>query len=400
MPWTPGAGYAYPTPLSEIGLAIETERGTLAAAPTAMMKVKAPKYAPDQAYLPDDTIQGNMAKTQQTVRGMRYDKHGWDSYPYLDAFPLLVRGELGSADEVSLAPASTTLAAAATAQASTISVTGTVAAGDYVVIDAGASQESAVIASVTGSGPYSATLVYPLLYAHASGAQVVGLNAHRFALLNTGTGQPPSLSLWDYDGEEWRTMSACQLDELTLKGSATALVDCTVSLIGNPATENATAPSVSYSNVHTPPPWTVQFLLGGTQVRYVEDWELPLKRSTKPIPDLTGAIEFDTYFADVLDLTGGKLTIKEQSGSPYLAKYLNGTQETFRMTLFDQSNGFVLDVSCSLTAYTTGEIDRGKEYVTVPLTFEPLPNATDTTSTSGGVSPIAITIANATSTPY
>lgn len=394
MPFVPGSGYPYPTPLSAIGLAIETARGTLATAPTSMFKIKAPKYAPDQAYIVDDTIQGNMSKVQQEVRGMRFDKHGWDSYPYLDSFGLLVAGELGSKDQITLAPAATTLSAPATAGATTITTTAALAAGDMVVIDAGAAQESAVVSSAATN---TATLKYPLIFAHAANAQVVGLNTHQWALLNTGTGQPPSLSLWDYDGEEWRTMSACQLDELTLKGSATGLVDYTVTLIGNAASPNATAPSVSYSNVQTIPPWTAQFLLAGSQVRTVEDWEITMKRSTKQIPELTGTMAFDTYFADTLDITG-KLTFKEQTGSPYLAKYLDGTQESFELSLFDQSNGFVLDILSSLTAYTTGEIDRSKEWVSVPLTLQPLPNATDTTSSSGGTSPVIVSIGNATAT--
>ncbi len=397
MPFVPGSGTAYPTQVTQIGLAIETSPGVLETAPTAMFKMKAPKYDPDQTYLPDDTIQGNMAKVQQEVRGMRYDKHGWDSYPYLGgSFPLLVAAELGAADQTTAAPTSTTLSAAATQYASTITTSAALTAGDYVVIDAGKAQETAIVVSVATD---VATLLYPLAFAHASGAQVTGLNKHQWALLNTGTAQPPSLSLWDYDGEEWRTMSGCQLDELTIFFSGSSLVYYTMTLIGNPATRNASAPSVSFSNDQTLVPWSAQFLLAGTQVQTVEDWEISMKRGTKPIPDLTGSIEYDTYFADVLDITA-KLTFKEVSGSPYLSKYLDGTQESFEMVLFDQANGYALDIHCDLTAYTTGQLDRGKEWVTVPLTLQPLPNSTDTTSTSGATSPVLVTVANATSAAY
>ncbi len=389
-----GTGTAYPVALTEIGLALETTRGTLMASPSYMIPVKGPKYKPNQTFIPDDTLQGSMVKTYDEIEGMRDDQHGWDSFPYLDSFPVLVCAELGSPDTMTTAMTATTLAASALAGATSVTLTAGGAAGDIIVIGSGAAQETHIIASMAAE---VATLTYPLINAQASGATVTGLTSHAFSLLNNGTGQPPSVSLWDNDGEEWRTMTACQIDELTIKGNATGLIDYTTSLFGNPATGNASAPSTSYTTAETPAPWTVQVLLGGTQLVTVEDWEFDFKRGVKPIPALTGTKEYLAYFADVLESTA-KLTFVEQSSSPYLDDYENGVKQSLDLTFFDLATGFLANIHSTSAIFTSGQLDRSKEYCTVACDVQLLPTSTD--ATAGGRSPVKITIGNTVATTY
>ncbi len=391
-----GTGVAYAVAQSEIGLAIETTKGTPAAAPSYMIPIKGPKYKPDLTIIPDETLQGSMVSVYDMIRGLRYDAHGWDSFPYLDSFPLLVCGELGSPDTMTAAPAATTLSAAAVAGATTVDLTASVAIGTYVIIGSGTTQETHLI---TGLATLVATLESALIYPQASGAAVTPLTKHQFSLLNNvaGGNQPPSLTLWDNDGEQWRQMSACQIDELTIKGNATGLVDYTTSIFGNPAVNNVAAPSVSFTGTQTPAPWTLAVLLGGTQIGTVVDWEFDLKRGVKPIPALTGSQEYFEYFANTLECTG-KLTFVEQSGSPYLAEYLDGTQQSLDLTLFDLKAGAAINIHSSKVQFKTGDLDRSKEWVEVPVEFQLLPTATD--ATAGGVSPIIVTIANSVATAY
>src|SRR5690348_2267873 len=105
---------AFATAQTQVGLGIETTKGTPATTPL-WLPVKAPKYAPKLTMITDDTLQGSMVETYDMVPGLRYDSHGWDSYPQLDTFPVLIRALLGSSDTLSAAPTSTTLAAIATA---------------------------------------------------------------------------------------------------------------------------------------------------------------------------------------------------------------------------------------------------------------------------------------------
>jgi len=395
-----GTGIAYPVAESQIGLAIETTKGTPASAPLFMIPVKGPKYDPDLTIINDDTLQGSMVSVYDIVLGMRYDKHGWDSYPYLDSFPLLVRCELGSPDTLTAAPANTTLAAAAAVGSTTISATASVAQGSYIVIGGGRTLETHLTTGVSGTGPYVVTLETGLLNAQASGATVAGLTKHQFSLLNnagSAGNQPPSLTLWDNDGEQWRQMSACQMDELTLKGTGTGLDDYTTTLMGNPALNNVAAPSVAYTTTQTPAPWTFTARIGGTPVGTIVDWEFDFKRGTKPIPALTGTQEYFEYFANTLECTG-KLTFVEQSGSPYITQYLDGTRQPLDFTMYDLEAGYAMNIHSSNAQYRTGSIDRSKEWVEVPVEFQLLPSATD--ATAGGVSPVVVTIANAVTASY
>ena len=389
-----GTGVAYAVAESQIGMAIETTKGT-AVAPNYWVPVKSPKYKPDQTMIPDETLQGSMVSVYDMVRGLRYDSHGWDSFIYLDSFPVLVCAELGSPDTKTTAGAATTLSAAAAAGATSITTAAALTANEYVVVGAGGTLETHLVSSVSTN---TATLATPLIYAQNSGAAVTPLTSHEFSLLNNaGQGnQPPSVTITDYDGEEWRQLTAAQLDELTIKGNATGLVDYTCSWFANPAT-TPSAPSTSYSTEQAAPGWTFSGSIGGSTLDTIVDWEFDFKRGVKPIPALTGTQEYFQYFANTLQATG-KLTFVEQSGSPYLAAYLNGTKQSLDFTLYDLSSGAAMNIHSSNAIYKTGELDRSKEWVEVQCEFQMLPSASD--ATAGGVSPVKVTCANSVTTAY
>lgn len=390
---------AYSTSTTQIGIAIETVRGSAPSQPKYMFPVKAPKYKPDLTYIPDDTLQGSRVEVYDMVPGMRYDTHGWDAPPYLDSFPILARLELGSSDSLTTAPASTTLSTATAAGSSTISTAASIAAGSWITFGSGNATETHKVASVSGTGPFTVSLTSPVVNGGTTGA-VTGLTGHTFSLLNnqgSSGDQPPTASIWDGDGEEWRLLTAGTLDELSLKGNATGLVDYTCTWFANGAQANATAPSTSYTTIQTPAPWTWTFLLGGTEQVYVEDWEFTFKNQVKPIMTLSGTQQPFLYFAGALQATG-KLTLVEQSGSPWLSNYLNAAKETMSFTLSDLTSGSALNIYCTSALFTTGEIDRSKEWVSVPVDVQFLPTATD--AKAGGVSPGNVTVANTVSTSY
>ena len=389
---------AYAVAQTEIGLAKEVTKGT-PVVPAYWAKVKSPKYKPDLVVIEDETLQGSMVQVYQQVPGMRYDAHGWDTYPYLDMFALYVLGELGSPDTVTTAPTTTTLAALCAAGAATISVTGAVAANTWITVGTGATLETHYVASVTGSGPYTVTPQYPMLYAQSNGAAVVGLTGHAFSLLNnagTTGNQPPSLTITDFDGEEWRQLAAAQIDKLTIKGTDAGFVEATVDFLAN-ASITPSTPTPAFTSPTATPGWSTLIAIGGTPVNFVTDWEIDLARGTKPIPAFTGTQAFPEYFAGPLTATA-KITVVEQSGAPQLAAYLAGTQQALDITMSDRASGFGMRLHCSLAAFKTGEIDRGSDYVKVPLDVQLLPTTTD--ATAGGVSPINISIGNALATSY
>lgn len=388
---------AYASAQTIIQVGIEATRGSPAAT-KFLVPVKSPKYKPNQAVIPDDTMQGTMLKVYNQVNGLRYDGHGWDSYPYLQSFPVMVRAELGSTDSKTAATTTTKLKTAATKGATTIKTAANLAAGDWVIVGATATTiETHRVKSVATT---TATLTYPLLYAHAATTTVKGLTGHSFSLLNTaGTGnQPPSCTIWDYDGERCRELLASQLDALTIKGNATGFVDYTTTWFANPATK-VTEPSPTIPTTVPPPGWTCVASIGTTKLTTVETWEFELKRGVKPIPAITGSQEYFQYFSGPIEATA-KVTFIEQATSPQLTEFLNTTTKPFDFQLFDTKSGYAMRMHTSKAKFKAGELDRSQEWVRVTMTVQLLPSTTDAVSGGGGRSPIQITVANGQTTTY
>jgi hypothetical protein len=389
---------ALPVAETQVGVGIETTVG-LAVAPSYWIPVMGPKYAPNRQLLPDTTLQGSMVPIYDEIPGLRYDGHGWDSFPYLDSLGVFLRGILGSADTKTTAPGSTTLSAPAVAGATTITTTASIAAKSWIAIDTGAGAiETHYTTAVTGS--YTVTLAYPLIYGHASGVTVTGLTQHQFSLLNNSpsTGnQPPSVTIVDYEGAtNWRELTAAQLDSITLTGTADSLPKITTNYFANTSVQ-PTTPVPAFTAVEAPPGWTVVLAIGGTQITYVTSWQYDLKRNVKPIAAVTGTQSYYQFFADVLDATAS-FTVLEDPNSTWLNAYENGTPETVDFTLYDVKNGYALNLHTTNAKFTKGSLDRSKQWVEVPLEMQLLPTTTD--ALAGGVSPIVATLANAVTGTY
>lgn len=395
------ANTIYATPSTQLGMGLEAVRNT-AAATFLWEKVKGPKYKPNLTLLADDTLQGSMVKTYNLVPGLRYDGHGWDGYLYGDTFAALVCALLGSTDTLKTAPSNTTLTADALAGATTIQTAGSIAVGSWITINSGAgtveTHKTTTLAGTTS--PFTIGLKYPLHYKQTmANAVVTGLTGHTFSLLNNAgsTGnQPLSMTLMDFDGEEWRQITGAQLDKLNIKAASNALCGYTTNFLGNPAVTPST-PTPSFTTVDPVPSWAADLAIGGTKVTYVVENEFDLGRGTQAVPALTGTTGYYQYFAGPLDAPG-KMTIIEQNGSPQLTQFLTYTQQSLNWTTFNVRNGYAVEVNSTLSEFKTGEIDRGKNWIEVPLEFQLLPNATD--ALAGGASPLTITIANATTTAY
>ena len=407
------AGFQSALPVAEtqVGVAVETTRGT-GVAPTFWVPVMSPKYKPDLKFEPDQTLQGSMVPIYDEIASLRNDSHGWDSYPYLDSFGVFLRAILGSSDTLTAAPTGTTLAAAATVGSTSIETSASIAADSWIVIDTGVGvQETHFTTAVTGiASPYTITLAYPLVYAHSNGATVTGLTKHQISLLNdsTSTGnQPPSVTITDYAGEtNWRQLAGAQLDSLSLSGSADALPKVSTSWLSYLAT-TPTAPTPAFSTAQAPPGWTTALALNGTQIAgggdvgsstgVLLDWSFDLKRNVKPVPAITGTQNYFQFFADTLAATS-KITVLDDSAATWLDTFLAATYVSVDFTLFDVKSGFALNLHSSKARLMTGELDRSKEWVEVPLDVQLLPSSTD--ALAGGVSPIVATVANSMTSSY
>ena len=100
------------------------------------------------------------------------------------------------------AVANTTLASAATANATTISTAATIAVGSYITIDVGTVRETVLTTAVSGTGPFTVTIATPLAFAHASGSAVgsaTGVNYGAAVALQTAT-YTAGTGIFDFSG--------------------------------------------------------------------------------------------------------------------------------------------------------------------------------------------------------
>ncbi len=393
---------AIPTPETQVGIAIETERGT-PVAPAFWLPILGPKYKPDLQMLPDMGLRGSMVSLYDEVPGLRYDSYGWDNHPYLDTLPVLLRALLGSPDTKTAAPANTELVKAGKAGDTKILTKETIAEGSYVVIGAGVGTQET---HLTGkpkevkSEEWEIPLIYPLAFAHIIKAVVTGLTKHQFSLLNNSpsTGnQPPSCTITDFAGEtNWRQLTAAQLNSLNISGAADSLPKVVVDWFCNAAIIPE-VPSASYSSAEAPAGWTVTAAIGGTQVAYLVSWEFDMKRNVKNVPAITGTQAYYQHFAGALETTA-KIVVLEDPAATWLTAFEEGKTESIDITLSDVASGFAVNLHSSTAKFLTGDLDRSKEYVEVPLELQLIPSATD--ALAGGVSPIIATCANAHTAVY
>jgi len=396
---------AIPVPETQIGIAKETERG-VPVAPALWLPVMAPKYKPDVQYLNDEGLRGSMVTSYDMIPGLRADGHGWDMYPYMDTFPALVKACLGSPDTKTAASTATELKVEGKAGESEVEVesaTGIEEGKTYIVIGtAGTSSDTRLVTKVTTK---KLKLAYPLTFTHAAKATVTGLTTHEFSLLNNSLekgNQPPSYTITDFAGEyysstaHWRQLAGGQLDSLTISGSGDSLPKAAVSWMANQAIKPS-APSPSFTTVEAPPGWTTDIAIGGVTVPYLVSWEFDLKRGVKNIPAITGTENYYQHFAGPLVATA-KVVVLENPEATWLNAYLEGTLESIDLTLADVQNGYAMNLHSTKCKFTTGELDRSKEWVEVPLELQLIPSSTD--ALAGGVSPIKITCANAVTTEY
>ncbi len=88
----------YANASSWMGLAIETTRGTAAAAPSVFVPVKSPKIQPVLTTVDNDSVIGSMVQVIDQITTVRHDEYTFTCMAYLDTLPHLLRGLLGSPD--------------------------------------------------------------------------------------------------------------------------------------------------------------------------------------------------------------------------------------------------------------------------------------------------------------
>lgn len=262
----------------------------------------------------------------------------------------------------------------------------------------------------TGKGPAFLDVLGFLLMNILGDLTTTGASApfsHAFSLLNSGTAQPSTLTLTDWQGPPAtnfaRQYTGACLSELKISGNAESdLITAEWKGLGWASNIAAAAPTSAPSTALPLAAWRVLHGIGGpasggTQDVTLGDWELTISRKLKQV--FTGQNSQNPYITQRGGLTAAmKLGFAAPSNETNsLLALLNNTQPILQI-IADNGGaagaalGITIDVQVG--AYESMKIDRGGEIVAYSGNVKPMANTTNA-GASGGYSPVKVTLRNA-----
>lgn len=406
------ASVLYPSGQSWLGAAREAIPGS-PVLPVVTVPVSG-DYSPEDTpeFLRDEGLRATMALVYGDTLGVESAVFGYGGAAFLDTDGYLldnVLGDLSSTSGGTLGTARALVNALAVGATSlTVGVSlGAVVTGSVVQISDGAASEI-VIATAGSSGTTVNFTGTPCRFAHTVSAtaalQTAASNyTHRFAVLNSGSGQPPTHSLTDCTGITptvgARTYPGACVAEMTYTGAAGALLDRKVSGLSWPSAPAASAPVLAVSSTPPVANWRFTVTIGGTPVWNVGQWGVSFKRQMLIMWSAQGSQ------SPWLIIRGGLQVAFSADFGPAVSEapltdMLNGTPLSLVMSLSNGLSG-ASALSVTFTATSAQAVKavpvRSGEAIGYGTEWEALTNPTDAGG-SGGAGPATVTLVNATAT--
>lgn len=217
--------------------------------------------------------------------------------------------------------------------------------------------------------------------------------SHAMAVLNTGTGQPPSYTLSDYYTISTRQYAGAKFSEFSMKFSGDGLLtySAKATALGS---VTASTPTPSYTAVAPIAGWIGAVTIGGSANLTLIDGECTMKRPVDIIHTVDGTSAPYALWSGPLTVSG-KLTMVMEDDTQLL-NYLNNSQPSLDINYSQGAGASAVQVKLHMTkaAFTTADIERGKTYISLSVDYEAVANTTDVGG-SGGYSPIKVTLQNA-----
>lgn len=278
-----------PSSKSWLGVGRELVPGLNPVLPTNTIPLDMSSYQPEDTpkFLHDEAIRGVMAQLYNDILGVEDATFSFGGPMFLDVGGFWIDNAFGDLSTTGTSASSTT----------TLSVAGTIGATQLVLasgagyssaasvqVDTGSISEVVVLSSPPAGGTISFSND-PLRFAHGTGASVsvvVGPYTHKWAILNTGSGQPPTTTLTDFTNLTptvgARAYPSACVSQMDFTGNSEQLLMQKVSgnsWLSTPATQtptNTTAFTIPQPN------WRSTVSVGGSQVYNVTEWTAAVKR--------------------------------------------------------------------------------------------------------------------------
>ncbi len=278
-----------PSSKSWLGVGRELVPGLNPVLPTNTIPLDMSSYQPEDTpkFLHDEAIRGVMAQLYNDILGVEDATFSFGGPMFMDVGGFWVDNAFGDLSTTGTSATSTT----------TVNTAGTIGATSLVLasgsgyssassvqIDTGSVSEVVVLSSPPAGG----TITFandPLRFTHGTGVAasvVVAPYTHTWAILNSGSGQPPTLSLSDFTNLTptvgARTYPSACVSQMDFTGNSEQLLMQKVSgnsWLSAPATQtptNTTAFTIPQPN------WRSTVSVGGSQVYNVTEWTAAIKR--------------------------------------------------------------------------------------------------------------------------
>lgn len=393
--------------LSWLGIARELIAGS-PALPAAAVPVNPSGYEPQDTpqFLLDQGIRAAMGAIAGAVPGVPSSAHSFSGPLYPDSggwwldnlfgdLSATSNGALGAAQPL----AAPVLAGATSLTA--VSSLGAVTAGSIIQVSDGAASE-VITASPGSTGTVVLCAGTPCRFAHSAAATAALQSAaagyvHRFAVLNSGTGQPPNHTLTDTTGLTAGTGARCYpgavITQITLAGDpgggwATAAVTGLAQL------SQPSAATVAYPAGGYVPPfagWQSVVTVGGA-LAYAGQWAVELARQAVVYRSAQGTM---TIARGGLTVTGA-LAYRDPADETPLSQMLTGGLMPVSIALSNGLTGAAaasVTITCSAAQFVQAKPDRERTTVGYGTAWQATDNATDTGG-SGAIGPATVTVVN------
>jgi hypothetical protein len=378
--------------LSRIGYVGGTKEGTpgVYSVPTFFIPVMVAPTAEDViAPIRDESMRNNDTVLQGLYGGPAESTFAFDTMGYPDVFGHVLRAIVGP-DTVT-AGVTTTLTADAAANATSLSLTASVASNSVIqVVDAaGAHLEYVKIGVVTGSGPYIAPVSIgggaggnTTLYAHtAAGGSVISQSSHVFKQNPSAAQVSYSLTKYDVASNTGATHSrgfpGCKLAEAAIKIDPKAALTANTKWIGFPSAGVAD-PTATFSSIPPLLGWQWSMTSGGGSSTRGLTYDLTLKRAaTEAIHASTGLQGPREVFQSAFEADGAFKAIFESDAD--LNLFLNYLQLPVTATLTQPAlaGGQSLALTTSRGGVYKGVLDMTGPYITAAFDLSGIYNGTD-----------------------
>ena len=278
-----------PSSKSWLGIGRELTTGLGPVLPTNTIPLDMSSYQPEDTpkFLHDEAIRGVMAQLYNDILGVEDATFSFGGPMFLDVGGFWIDNTFGDLSSTGTSAASTT----------TVNSGGTIGS-TQVVLASGSGYSSASSVQV-GSGsvaevvvlsspPAGGTITFtnnPLRFAHGSGAAasvVVAPYTHKWAILNSGSGQPPTHTLTDYTSLTAAVgarayPSAC-VSQLDFTGNSEQLLMQKVSGNSWLSAPALSTPTNTTSFTIPQPNWRSTISVGGAQNYTITEWTVSIKR--------------------------------------------------------------------------------------------------------------------------